>query len=166
MQLSENKETKISLFARGKRKDRRMRSLNGHRQLLEGESVRKGRPVSSRAAALRLKRELLEPVAGRNPRLNREFMEQSTACIPNANNTTSSRFELRQKMQDKTENESRTRVCKFSGRPQLRANAAGNDLRRLYFCPCNLSKKSSSDGAVLRRTGRSIAKSSGRCFRR
>ena len=53
-----------------------MRSVSGHKQRLEGETVGKTDAFPSILSASRLKRELLEAVAGGNPRLNREFISQ------------------------------------------------------------------------------------------
>jgi hypothetical protein len=54
-----------------------MSSFCGHEPRLERKSVRKGRRIFLRFRLLRgLKRELLEAVARRNPRLHREFLSE------------------------------------------------------------------------------------------
>ena len=83
LQLTENKQAKISLS--GARSAQRLKNEKpgaGTSSVSRVKVSAKADAFPSRASALRLKRELLEAVAGRNPRLNRELMKQSASFIP------------------------------------------------------------------------------------
>jgi hypothetical protein len=53
-----------------------MKSVSGRKQRPEGETFGKSERISVDSVCFAVKRELLEAVAGRNPRLNREFTSQ------------------------------------------------------------------------------------------